>query len=305
MLDVRASQAAQLDPHRLAEIELGTQLSDCVVDADFLESDRVGLADIDSVAVGRALDQRLVNRIDVRTYHVGGWTGTLDLAVVQPDRALAHHLHGRQVVRHEQDCAAAIAKRQHLANRAVLECDVAHRQHFVDEQDVGIHVRCHGESEPRVHARRVALQRRVDIRPEVGKVDDLVEARLHFASRQAQDDAVEKDVLAAGELRVEAGPEVDQRSQAAFGPHVTAGRSGDACQQFEDGRLARAVVADQPDGLARRQPQADVAQRPQLIFRPPPPEQPRSFTNRVPLGNAIKLHGRIRCWAHRGRLTVR
>src|SRR5207244_3401258 len=91
VLEVLASQAAEFDPHRLAEVELGAQTPRRVVDADFLKPDRLGFADVNSIAVGSALDQRLVDGVDVGTYDVGRRTGVSDGAVVQPDRALAHH----------------------------------------------------------------------------------------------------------------------------------------------------------------------------------------------------------------------
>ena len=49
-----------------------------------------------------------------------------------------------------------------MVGRATLECAIANGQHFVDEQDVRLEMRGDGEAESRVHAVRVALDRRVD-----------------------------------------------------------------------------------------------------------------------------------------------
>ena len=50
-----------------------------------------------------------------------------------------------------------------------------------DQQHIGVDVGSDREAEPREHTRRVALERRINVRPEVGKLDDLVEARLYLA----------------------------------------------------------------------------------------------------------------------------
>ena len=71
-----------------------------------------------------------------------------------------------------------------------------------------------GEAEPHVHARRIGLDRRVDELAQLGEVDDLVEAILDLALGEAEHDAVDEDVLAAGDLGMEAGAELDQRGDA-------------------------------------------------------------------------------------------
>ena len=179
-------------------------------------------------------------------------------------------------MRHEQDGSPVVAERQHLADRAILEADVADRQHLVDQQHVRVDVGGDGEAEPRVHARRVALQRAYRYtRPRSAKSTMASKRWAHLAARQPQNDAVELDVLAAGQLGVKPGAEIDQRSDPTRRAHLSAGRSGDARQQLQQGGLARAVVADQPDRFARLQAQADVAQRPQLAARPVASSQTR------------------------------
>ena len=95
------------------------------------------------------------------------------------------------------------------------EALVADRQHLVDQQHFGIDVDGHREPEPHVHARRVGLHRRVDEVLQLGELDDLVEAALDLPLGEAEHDAVDEDVLAAGDLGVEAGAELDQRRDAA------------------------------------------------------------------------------------------
>ena len=117
-------------------------------------------------------------------------------------------------MRHQQDGLVAAPELRELVEALVREAFVADGQHFVDQQHVGIDVDGHGEAEPHVHARRVGLHRRVDELPQLRELDDLVEAPLDLALRQAEHDAVDEDVLAAGDLRVEAGAELDERRNA-------------------------------------------------------------------------------------------
>ena len=76
-------------------------------------------------------------------------------------------------------------------------------------------MRRHGEREPHVHAAGVALHRRVEELLDLGERDDLVELARDLGAAHAEDGAVEEDVLAAGQLRVEAGADLEQARHAA------------------------------------------------------------------------------------------
>ena len=103
----------------------------------------------------------------------------------------------------------------HLAEALALERGVADGQHLVDDQDLRLEVRRDGEGEPHVHAARVALDRRVEELLDLGEGDDLVELAIDLGLAHAEDGAVEVDVLAAGQLGVEAGADLQQRADAA------------------------------------------------------------------------------------------
>ena len=74
------------------------------------------------------------------------------------------------------------------------------------------------------------------------------------ARRHAEDGAVEVDVLAAGELGVEAGADFEQAADAAAEVDAAGGRLGDAAEDFEQRDLAGAVAADDADDLAAAAP---------------------------------------------------
>ncbi len=122
-------------------------------------------------------------------------------------------------------------------------------------------VRCDGEAEAHEHAGRVRAHRQIDELLELGERDDLVHHLAHACPREPVDRAVQIDVLAAGEVLVEARAELEQRGNPAAHLDAPGGRLDDLGDQPEKRRLAGAVPADQPDRLAGLDGQRDVAQR--------------------------------------------
>ena len=141
-----------------------------------------------------------------------------DLALPQQHRAVAEPLDRLRVVRDEEDRAAAVLELGDLAEALALELLVADGEHLVEQQHVGLDVRGDREAEPHVHPRRVRAHRQVDELLELGERDDLVHHLAHARPREAVDRAVQVDVLAAGEVGVEAGAELEQRRDAARRP---------------------------------------------------------------------------------------
>ena len=138
----------------------------------------------------------------------------------------------------------------HLAERLALEGGVADREHLVDEQDLGLEVGGHGEGQAHRHAARVALDRGVEEALDLGERDDLVEPAADLRAPHAEDGAVEEDVLAPGELGMEAGPDLEQRAHAPGDVGPTRRRLGDPREDLQQRALAGAVVADQADYFA-------------------------------------------------------
>ena len=125
---------------------------------------------------------------------------------------------------HEDDGASVAAELVDLLRAPTLEALVADRQHLVDQHHLRLDVGRDGEAEADEHARRVVLDRRVDELLEPGELDDLVEAARDLALGEPEDRAVQEDVLAAAQLRVEAGAELEERRDTTA--HVTPPRSG-------------------------------------------------------------------------------
>jgi hypothetical protein len=185
--------------------------------------------------------------------------------VVQDHPAAADPRDQVEGVGDEQDGAAELLELGDLGQALALERLVADGQDLVDQQDVRADVDGHGEPEAHVLPGAVVLDLVVDERLQLGEGDDVVEVALGLAAGQAEDGRVQVDVLAAGQLAVEAGPQLQQGRDPAPDRDRAGGRGEDARQHLEQRRLARAVGADQPHGLAGADLEVDVAQRPERL----------------------------------------
>ena len=212
----------------------------------------------------------VAQRLAVDADGVAGLAVVEQLAVVEHRGAVAQLAHEVGGVGDEEDRAALGLEPLHAVHALALERLVADRQHLVDEHDVGRHVDGDGEGEPGEHARRVVLDLEVDELGDLGEVDDLVEDGVDLGGGEAEDRAVQVDVLAAGEVGVEAGAELEQGGDAAPGADRAARRAHRAGDALEQRRLAAAVVAEEADGLALRHVEGDALQRPELLARVAP-----------------------------------
>ncbi len=150
----------------------------------------------------------------------------------------------------------------HLAEALLLEVGVADGEHLVDQEDLGLEVRRDRERQPQVHAARVPLDRRVDELLDLRERDDLVELALDLGAAHPQDRAVQVDVLAARQLRMESGPDLEQRSDAAVDLGEPARGLRDPRQDLQQRALTGAVAADDADDLPRPDLEAHVVERP-------------------------------------------
>ena len=98
----------------------------------------------------------------------------------------------------EQHCAPLLRHVAHLAQALALELSVADCQHFVHHQNLRLQMGSHGKRQAQVHARRVALDRRVNELLHFGKIDNLIKFSVNIRGFHAQDGAVQVDILAPG-----------------------------------------------------------------------------------------------------------
>src|SRR3990172_12336030 len=134
-----------------------------------------------------------------------------EVAATYKERSLAEVLDKAHRVGDQDDGDALGLKLPHLGQALLLEAGVAHGQHFVDEEDLRVAVHRDGKAEAYVHAGGVALDGGVNEVPQLSEGDNLVEAGADLLAGHAQDGGVEEDVLAAGEVWVKAGAQLDKR----------------------------------------------------------------------------------------------
>ena len=167
------------------------------------------------------------------------------------------------VVRHEDD-DAALAEGAHEAHRLLLEGHVADAQNLVDDEDVGIDMGADGKRQPRIHAARIVAHGPVDEVADAGELLDGRHPALDLGAAQAIERRAQKDILAAGEFRIEARAELQERGDAPRRLDRSLARLENAADHLEQGRLAGAVAADDADALADPEIEVDIAQRPVL-----------------------------------------
>src|SRR5229473_8357949 len=188
-------------------------------------------------------------------------------AVLKPDRTIAQRLHRVHVVADEQHRSPADGDLLYLAEAPLLELGVAHGEHLVDEKDLRLEVGCDRETEPGLHAARIPLDRRVEETLDTGECYDLVESARDLGPGHAENDAAHVDILAAGEVGVKAGADLQKRRQAAVKLGRAGARAHDARENLEQRALARAIAADDADDLAVRNLERDIVERAELAVR--------------------------------------
>ena len=99
--------------------------------------------------------------------------------------------------------------------RLLPELGVARGKHLVEQQDVRVDRGRDREPEPRAHARRVRLDRRIDELAEVRVLDDRRQQLAHEPVVEAHERAGQQDVLAAAQVLVEARAERQQARDVA------------------------------------------------------------------------------------------
>ena len=193
--------------------------------------------------------------------HVVRPAGRDHVSVVEQDRAPAQQRDRGEVVGHEQDRAPGALELLDAPVAAALEGGVAHRQHLVDRDHLGLEMRGDGEPEAGEHSGRVALDRRVEGGTDVGELDYVVEASERLAAAHPEDRRAEVDVLAPGHVEMEAGAELDQRGHPAPDRQPPRGGSGHTRHQLEQRGLAGPVRPDDAERLPRVQPERQVVDR--------------------------------------------
>ena len=100
------------------------------------------------------------------------------------------------------------------------------------------------------HAAGVSFDGLVDELADFGKTFDVFVALLDLAGGESQDGAVEIDVVASTELRIETGAEFQKGGDAPVYRDVSGGGMEDAGHHLQQGALAGAVFTHNTKGFA-------------------------------------------------------
>src|SRR6266851_4704163 len=139
----------------------------------------------------------------------------------------------------------------HPTEALLLKSQIADCEDLVDDEDLRLKVRRDRKRQAHVHAARVALHRRVDELIDFGEPDDLVELLPDLRLCHPEDRAVQKDVLAAGQIGMKPSADLEQACDTAAKRDLARGLLRDARQNIEQRRLAGAVATDDAEDLAR------------------------------------------------------
>src|SRR5271157_2900667 len=103
---------------------------------------------------------------------------------------------------------------------------------------------CHRKRQPDIHAGRVAFDGCVEKILNFREIDNLIEFLGNLSVRHAQNGAVEKNVLAPGELLMKSSTYFEEACGPAIDPEPTFGRNCNTTQKFEECTLAGSVATD-------------------------------------------------------------
>ena len=106
---------------------------------------------------------------------------------------------------------------------------------------------------------------------ELREGNDLVEALADLGPPKTLDRTVQEDVLAAGEVRMEARTELEEGADPSLRADAAGRRPDDPRDHPKQSGLPRSVAPDQPDCFAARNCKRDVAERPDVLSTRVPP----------------------------------
>src|SRR5713101_5263921 len=122
---------------------------------------------------GDRLDRALKKFLIASDYVIRRPVGQ-EYSVLDQENPLTEPADSTHVMGYEDDGLPPLAELVDPRRALLLKRGVAHRQDFVDQQDVGIHLRGNRKSQPHKHAARILLDWRVDEVAQFRKIQDLL-----------------------------------------------------------------------------------------------------------------------------------
>src|SRR6266481_2974592 len=243
-IEVEPHDETVAGPDRSRSAEIGTENFDSG-EPDVATTGSIGnLVEISHDIVGRG------ERCQIRLDDLRWPSLHLQVPAVNPYRAGAEALDGGEVVRDEEDRAAAGVEIAHRPQALALELPIADRKNLINDQDVRLKIGGYRKAQTHLHAARVSLDGRIDELLDLRKGDDFIQLRVDPLLLHAENAAAEIDVFSSGKLFVEAGPYFEQRSNLTSHADGSGGGTSDPGEDLEQRAFSGAVASDDPQNLA-------------------------------------------------------
>src|SRR6266849_2740269 len=123
----------------------------------------------------------------------------------------------------------------------------------------------HSKSQANVHAATVAFYRGIEKTFDLGEGHDLVKLRFDLGPGHAENRAIEKDIFATSQFRMETGADFKQASDPAAHNCPAFRRLSDPTQDLQQCRFARPVASDNAEHLTALDLEAHIPQGPEFL----------------------------------------
>src|SRR5690606_591901 len=137
---------------------------------------------------------------------------------------------------------------------------VTHREHFVDQNDVGVDVDGDGKTEASLHPGGVEYHRRVNEILKLRKLHDLGDNLFDLLLTQSEPATVEAAIVGSGQITAQSRPELDEGGDLSIDLHFPFVGIDDAAQDFDQRAFSRAVIAHDGKGFTLLDGEGDVFQ---------------------------------------------
>src|SRR5690606_14254397 len=188
---------------------------------------------------------------------------------VQQNSLGTQPLHRPHIMTHKQHRPPlTLAHFVHLAQALLLKLSIAHREYFINDQNLRFQMRGDGKCKSDFHATAVVLHRCVQEFLDSAEIDNRVKLLADLRAAHAEDRAVEVNVLPARKLRMKARAHLEQRRHPPGDLETPGAGISNARQDLQQRALPRTVPPNDRHRLAFPDLEGYILQPPELFARP-------------------------------------
>src|ERR1700730_481778 len=182
--------------------------------------------------------------------------------VLQHNSLVAKSLNGGEVMGHKKDGAFFAARLSHLAQAFFLKSNITNSQNFIDNENFRLKMRSDRKYHPNLHTAGIALDGSIQKFTDTRKISDLFKFVIDFLLPHAEDRSIQVNVFTAGQLRMEAGADLEKASHTATYANFAFGWVRNTRENFQECTFASAIGANDGDRVALLHIETYVTQRP-------------------------------------------